>query len=322
MIKLARIILNLHPLKYLIEKSKKWVLPGFHGVPLYEVMKFFGKQLKSSGLTERASAISFNFIMSIPPSCLFLFTMIPALPFVSKKNLKSEIHILLDDLLPSKIHDHSLINFINSFIDNTRIGLISFSFVLSLFFASNAMMGVMRSFNKNYPGFIKRKGLDKRWVAIKLTASLYSLVLMCLVLLLMQSNVLKWAGIKNVVLRQIIVYGKWIFILALIFYSFAFIYRYAPSMQKRWRLITPGSIIATFLSILTTVGFSAFLNNFDRYNVLYGSIGTIIALGTLIFLNSLVILTGFELNVSINSLRAMAEQRKVEEAKDPASTAI
>ncbi len=292
------------------------MLPGLQGISLYEVIKFFRKQLKISGIIERASAISFNFIMSIPPTCLFLFTVIPALPFISKKSLKSEIHILLDDLLPSKIHDHSLVNFVNSFIDNTRIGLISFSFLLSLFFASNAMMGVMRSFNKKYIGFQKRKGLNKRWVAIKLTLVLFSLLLIYLLLLLTQGNILNWLGIKNEGMKTIILFAKWIFMLALIFYSFAFIYKYAPSMQKRWHLISPGAIIATFLSILTTIGFSIFLNNFNRYNVLYGSIGTIIASGTLIFLNSLVILVGFEFNVSVNSLRSMAEQRELEEKQN------
>ena len=89
-------------------------------------------------------------------------------------------------------------------------------------------------------------------------------------------------------------------------------------MQKRWKLVSPWAIIATTLSIIATFGFSAFLNNFDRYNVLYGSIGTIIALGTLIFINSMVILIGFEFNVSINSLTAMAELRKLEEKSAPA----
>jgi membrane protein len=321
LIKLARTILNLHPLHFLAEKSKSWMLPGLQGVPLYEVIKFFRKQLKISGIIERASAISFNFIMSIPPTCLFLFTIIPALPFISKKSLKSQIHILLDDVLPSKIHDHSLVNFVNSFIDNTPIGLISFSFLLSLFFASNAMMGVMRSFNKKYIGFQKRKGLNKRWVALKLTLVLFSLLLIYLVLLLTQGNILNRLGIKNEGIQAIILFAKWILMLALIFYSFAFIYKYAPSMEKRWHLISPGAIIATFLSILTTIGFSIFLNNFSRYNVLYGSIGTVIASGTLIFLNSLVILVGFEFNVSVNSLRSIAEKRELEEKKNASPTA-
>jgi membrane protein len=318
LIKLARIIVNLHPLRYLSDKSKKWVLPGFQEIPLYEVVKFFRKQLRVSGLTERASAISFNFIMSIPPTCLFLFTLIPNLPFIPKKSIQAQLHNLIVDMVPAKTYNQGLINFVDFFFKGSKIGILSFGFILLLFFASNAMMGVMRSFNKNYIGFEKRKGLHKRWVAIKLTAILYSLLLVCLLLLLMQSNVLKLVGVKNVVLRDAIVYGKWLFIIALIFYSFAFIYKYAPSMQKRWRLVSPGAMIATSLSILATLGFSAFLNNFDRYNVLYGSIGTIIALGTLIFLNSLVILIGFEFNVSINSLRAMAEQRKLEEKQAPA----
>lgn len=316
MIKLARIIVNLHPLRYLSNKSKKWVLPGFQGIPLYEVIKFFRKQLRVSGLTERASAISFNFIMSIPPTCLFLFTLIPNLPFVSKKGMESQLHGLINDMVPAKNYNVGLIKFVDSFFEGSKIGVLSFGFILLLFFASNAMMGVMRSFNKNYIGFEKRKGLHKRWVAIKLTAILYTLLMVCLVLLLMQSNILKnFVHVKNPVVRDAIVYGKWIFIIALIFYSFGFIYKYAPAIQKRWKLVSPGAIIATFLSILATFGFSVFLNNFDRYNVLYGSIGTIIALGTLIFLNSLVILIGFEFNVSINSLRAMAEQRKLEETQ-------
>jgi len=319
LIKLARIIVNLHPLRFLSNKSKSWVLPGFQGIPLYEVVKFFRKQLRVSGLTERASAISFNFIMSIPPTCLFLFTLIPNLPFVSKKGIKLQLHGLITDMVPATNYNTGLIKFVDSFFEGSKIGILSFGFILLLFFASNAMMGVMRSFDKNYLGFEKRKGLHKRWVAIKLTAILYSLLMVCLFLLLMQSNILKKiVGVKNVALRDAIVYGKWLFIISLIFYSFAFIYKYAPAMQKRFKLVSPGAIIATTLSIIATFGFSVFLNNFDRYNVLYGSIGTIIALGTLVFINSMVILIGFEFNVSINSLRTMAEERKLEEKKSPA----
>jgi len=311
--KLERIIFTFPPFNFFIKKSKKWILPGFEGVPLYEVIKFFRKQLGISGLTERASAISYNFIMSIPPTCLFLFTLIPNLPFVSKKGIKTQLHGLIVDIVPAKTYNKGLINFVDSFINGSKIGLISFGFILLLFFASNAMMGVMRSFNRNYIGFEKRTGLQKRWIAIKLTVLLYSLLLVCLLLLVVQSSLLNFVGIKNASVKEVILYGKWIFIIALIFYSFAFIYKYAPSTLKRWSLVSPGAIIATFLSILSTIGFSAFVTSFGRFNVLYGSIGTIIVVMILVFINSLIILIGFEFNVSIKSLRAMAEQRAREE---------
>jgi membrane protein len=311
--KLERIIFTFPPFNYFIKKSKKWILPGFEGVPLFEVIKFFRKQLGISGLTERASAISYNFIMSIPPTCLFLFTLIPNLPFVSKKGIKTQLHGLIVDIVPAKTYNRGLINFVDIFINGSKIGLISFGFILLLFFASNAMMGVMRSFNRNYIGFEKRTGLQKRWIAIKLTVLLYTLLLVCLLLLVVQSSILSFVGIKNATVKEVILYGKWVFIVALIFYSFAFIYKYAPSTLKRWSLVSPGAIIATFLSILSTIGFSAFVNNFGSFNVLYGSIGTIIVVMILVFINSLIILIGFEFNVSIKSLRAMAEQRAREE---------
>lgn len=310
MLKAQRIIFNLHPINFLIEKSKKLILPGFEGAPLYDVLRFFKKQIGISAVTERASAIAYNFIMSIPPACLFLFTLIPNLPFVSKKSLKQQVHILIDSIIPTKAHDHTILDLINSFIDNSKIGHVSSALVLSLFFASNAIMGLMRSFDRNYIGFAKRKPLQKRWVAIKLTSLLFLLFLVCILLLLSQSSVLKWLGVKNNFIKQLIVYGRWIPLLGLLFYSFAFIYRYAPSTHKRWKLISPGALFATFFSILFYLIFSSFVNAYGRYNVLYGSIGTIMVLMILVFLNSLSILIGFELNVSIKSLKAIADERK------------
>lgn len=313
MIKLARIILNLHPLKIFSERTKRLILPGFQGVPLYDVIKFFNRQVKTHGLTERASAISFNFIMSIPPTCLFLFTLIPNLPFVSKKNLKNQIHILVDSLTPTKIHDHMVLDFIYSFIDSASAGYVSFGLLLALFFASNGVMGLMRSFDRGYIGFSKRNVLQKRWTAIKLTFLLFTLFFACILLMISQSNVLTWLGIKNKFIKELIVYGRWLPIFLLLFYSFAFIYKYAPKLQKRWSLFSPGALFATLCSILFYWGFSSFVNNFDRYNILYGSLGTVIVIMILVFLNSLAILIGFELNVSINSLKAIAEKRKLEE---------
>lgn len=322
MTRLERIILTKTPLAFILQKSKHWYLPGFEGVPLYDVLKFFYKQIKTVGLTERASAIAYNFIMAVPPSFLFLFTLIPNLPFISKKSLKIQLHALVTDIVPAKGYNNNIIKFIDSFIDGNKIGLLSFGLILALFFASNAMMGLMRSFNKNYIGFEKRKGLHKRWVAIRLTTLIFGLVLGCLVLLITQGAVLKWFGVQSDFWKDFIFYVRWVVIIALVFYSIAFIYKYAPAVEKPWKLSSPGTILATFLSLLATIGFSAFVNNFGRYNALYGSIGTIIVLMSLIFINSLVLLIGFELNVSIKSLRLIAEQREAEEKNKPAAKQI
>lgn len=305
--------LIIHPIKYFIKKSKKWSPPGFYGIKLYAVLKDISKKFYLPDFTEKASAISYNFIMSVPTSCLFLFTLIPNLPFISKRGLKFQLHGLIHDIIPSSTYNRGLINFVDSFVDGSKIGLISFTFILSLFFASGAVMGLMRSFNKNHIGFEKMKGLKTRWEAIKLTMMLFGLLLACLILLLLQRSILRWLGITNESLRNLILYGKWIFIVGLIYYSFAFIYRYAPSTTKRWKLASPGATVATFLSILVTIAFTVFVNNFGRYNLLYGSIGTVMVIMIMIFLNSMVIMVGFEINLSINTLKTIAEEKKKDE---------
>ncbi|MEO5908754.1 MAG: YihY/virulence factor BrkB family protein [Ginsengibacter sp.] len=299
-----------NPLTFLIKKSKKWSPPGFQGMNLYSVLRHFLKDFNLPNYTEKASAISYNFIMSVPTSCLFLFTLIPNLPFISKRGVKYQLHALIHDIIPSKTYNAGLIQFVDSFIDGSKIGMLSFTFVLSLFFASGAVMGLMRSFNKNYVGFEKIKGLKTRLEAIKLTMILFGLLMVCLILLLLQWNILNWLGIKDLTLKNLIYYGKWIFIVSLIFYSYAFIYRYAPSTTRRWHLVSPGAVVATFLSILVTLGFTTFVNNFGRYNILYGSIGTIMVIMIMIFLNSLVILIGFEINLSINTLKTISENKQ------------
>lgn len=295
--------------RLLIRKSRQWVLPGFEGVCLYDVLGFFRNQMAITGIRERASAIAYNFIMSLPPACLFLFTFIPNLPFISKRSIKTQLHDLIMDIVPGSEYNTGLIKFVDSFFDGSKIGLISSAFILSLFFASNAIMGLMRSFNKNYVGFEIRTSLQKRWTAIKLTVLLFSLVMIGLLLLVTQNNLLNYLGIRNTIIKAIILKGKWLIITGLIYYSFAFIYKYAPATEKRWKLLTPGALVATFLSILVTLLFSIFVNNFGSYNVLYGSIGTIMVIMILIFINSLVILIGFEFNVSIKTLKANSEGR-------------
>ena len=299
----------------MLDRSKLIILPGFQGVPLYDVIRFFYRQIKVHGLSDRASAISYNFIMAIPPSLLFVFTLIPNLPFISRRTIQVQLHRLIYDIVPSRTYNREMIKFVDSFIYESRIALLSFGLLVSLFFASNAMMGLGRSFNqKNYLGFEKRLDIEERWMAIKLTMLIFALVLGYFVLLVSQGALLKLL-ISDKGWRDIIANTRWIFIILLIFFIIGFIFKYAPAVEKRWKLNSPGTIATTFLSIISTLGFSIFVNNFSNYNLLYGSIGTIMMVMALIYINAMAILIGFELNVSINSLKIIAHERQEEEKK-------
>lgn len=306
--KIGSRIANSAPAKRIVDKSKKTSLPGFRGIPLFDVVKFFFGQVRTVGIRERAASIAFNLLMAIPPSIIFLFTLIPFFPI--SKAFEENLYVLIRDVVPGEKDNSVLIGFLKDFINNPRTGLLSLGFVLSMFFSSNAIMGIQRSFDKKYLGFKKRTGLQKRLAALKITSILFVLVLASILLLAGQSAVLKWLGIENKTVREIIVNARWVIIVLLFFASISYIYRHAPAVERKWRMINPGSILATVLMLILTLGFSWWVSRFGNYNELYGSIGTILILMLLIYFNSIILLIGFELNVSISSLKKIADERK------------
>lgn len=301
-------IVNSFPVRWLVSLSKKIRPPGFYGIPLYDVISFFYKQVRRVGLTERTSAISFNFIMALPPMMIFLCTLIPYLPI--SKEFTDQLHNLIRDIIPGENNNKALIDFVDDFLSNERYGLLSLGFLLALYYSSNAMVGIMRAFDKNYIGFRKRTFWETRKIALQLTLILFLLVIVSLLLLIMQGAVLKkWIGIESAFVRNIILNARWIIVIFLFLSSISFIYRHAPFIHKRWKLINPGSVLATTLMLFFIFLFSFWVNHFSNYNKLYGSIGTLLILMLLIYFNSLVLLIGFELNVSINSLKHEADER-------------
>ena len=305
--RLKRKFLVSTPVSFLIRRSKFVFLPGFKGIPLFDVVRFFFSQARAVGFTERASAIAFNFTMAIPPSIIFLFTLIPYIP-ISDQFVR-QMFELIRDVVPGQENNQGIIGFLRDILQKPRTGLLSAGFLLATFFSSNAVMGIMRSFDKNYVGFIKRKGLQQRWVALRLTLLLFVLFFASILALIMQGAVLRWLGVQNSTVITIVHNFRWVVIVLLFFLAISLIYRYAPAVHKRWRFVNPGSILATFLMILFTGAFSYYVSNFSNYNELYGSISTVLIIMLLIFFNSLVLLIGFELNVSINSLKHEVDER-------------
>jgi membrane protein len=159
----------------------------------------------------------------------------------------------------------------------------------------------------------KRNFLQLRWDAIKLTMLIVLLVFATIFILLTQTIVMNWVldriHLKDYFSDLILNIIQILIIFLLIFVAIGMIYRYAPNVQKKWKVRSPGAILATILVMAFTYLFSYWVNNIASYNKVYGSLGSILILMFLVFVNSLVLLIGFELNVSINSLKSIAAKR-------------
>jgi membrane protein len=310
MIRPGNIIRNNPLYRFVSDRTKKIFLPGFEGASLYDVAVFFRKQVRKVGLNDRAGAISFSFLMAIPAATIFICTLIPYLP-VSKK-LTTQLLMLTREITPNQNTYRLVSDFLNDFLNKPRGGLLSFGFLVALFYASNAMLGLMRSFNKSLAHSTPRNFLQNRLIAIRLTLVLVLLIIGSIIILVTQDELLRFIfrelHIRSRSMRGVFKTLRWVVIIPLFYFTIAFIYRHAPAVKEKWRLYSPGTLLATVLMILSTFAFSFWVNKFGAYNKIYGSIGTIMILMILIYINSLVLLIGYELNVSIHSLKRKVDR--------------
>lgn len=316
MIKLERLIIQSKPITFVRERSKEFTLPGFEGLSLYEVFHAFWRQIQMEGLNVRAAAISFNLIMAIPAATIFLCTLVPYLP--GSKQFYIQLMQFVSDVTPNQETRTFMLQFLNDFFNKPGTGLLSIGFVLAVFYSSNAMMGIIRTFDRSLIEKRKTNFIKKRLRAISLIIIVILFFVGTVLITLGQGvlfkNIMQWLNIHNESLQWWIKNFRWVFIFLLFVYSIAFVYKYAPTYKVRSRLLTPGAFLAAFLMIITTTVFSYWAQNISNYNKFYGPIGTILILMLLIFLNSLMLLVGFELNVSITHLR---RQKHKHDAKPP-----
>jgi membrane protein len=288
----------------LVEISKKLVIPGFDGLPLYDVISFFVTGVRKSSLTTRASALAFNFFLAIFPGLIFLFTLIPYIPI---ENFQDQLLHLMADILPANAFE-SLKMTIEDLVTRQRGGLLSFGFILAMYFATNGFSSMITAFNNSYYVAESRSALMQFLVSISLVFIVTILVLIAIALIIFSGITLTFLSDKGILQDSfsifLIVAGKWIVVVSLLFFSFSFIYYIAPSKKSQYRFISAGSTLATILSIFTSLGFAYYVNNFGQYNKLYGSIGTIIVILLWIQFNSFILLIGFELNASIKNAKS------------------
>jgi membrane protein len=277
---------NLHP----------W---GFEGLTLYEVAIFFGRGLTRVGLRHRAAAMAYNFFIALFPSIIFLFTLIPFIPI---ENFQSTLLLAIKSVLPASAFV-TIQDTITEIILNQNSKLLSFGFLAALYFSTAGIDAMMDAFNKSIHVKEKRRPWKQQLVGV-------SLVLMLTLALLLGIGIIIGTQIaidlifQNETAHQIwLNILQWLIVAGLFMFIIAIFYRFGPSQRMHKHFISPGVVLATMLMILTSLLFAWYVNNFGRYNALYGSIGSIIVVLIWIYYNSMMLVIGFELDAGIEGAR-------------------
>jgi membrane protein len=285
--------------KRLVRWSKQIKFPGTQGLSAYEVISYFIRGLSKGSLNIRATSIAFHFLLALGPAIVFLLGLIPYLPI---RNFQQGLMDILMEVIPKNSYVA-----LEILLKVKHNGLQIFGFLVTVFFVQKGINGILEAFNATYHTIETRQWIDRRLIAVGLFGILFVLVTLAAILLFFSNLGIRYLYLHGIIMDYgnylLLQLGKWIVILTLTFLAISFLYYLAPSRKTKWRFLTPGSILATLLSILTSIGFSYFVNHFAPFNKFFGPIGTLIAVMLWMNFNALALLAGFELNASIRNAR-------------------
>jgi membrane protein len=193
------------------------------------------------------------------------------------------------------------------------IALLVVAVILSLWAASSVIKSLIDGFNAAYR--VPRNRSILAHSAIGMMLAMLSLV----PLFLATSLILFGGAVEDAVQKLIKVdpalhpfAGGWELFWRMVRYLVAFaatasltaiLYFYGPYRKQRWTRVWPGAILATILWLLATLGFGWYVRNITNYNVLYGSVGTLMALLIWMYLIAAIALFGCEVNAENERLR-------------------
>jgi membrane protein len=281
-------------------QREKKSFPGFGGTSFMEVSNVFFGGIRKGSITTRASSIAFLIFLASLPSIIFFFSLIPFLPVL---NFRRELLDIIRMLLPSNASE-SITNNIDIILVK-RKGIPIMGFAIAIYFAVNAMMGVIDALNSTIHAIETRKIIEKIRVAVVLVFVMFILIVASVTLVVLEkifTQHLVSAGILHISLfRDLLIITRWLIIAALIFCGISSIYYLGPAKRNHWKFVSTGSWVATILTLLASFGFSFFVNHYAPFNKIYGSIGTIMAILIWMNFNSIALLLGFELNASISN---------------------
>ena len=279
---------------------------GFAGLSLYDVAIFFWKGLMEGAITTRASSLAFNFFLAFFPSIIVFFTLIPYIPI---EGLQETLMELLAVVLPPSTNEITFTT-LDDIINNPRGGLLSLGFILALYFSTNGINSLIEAFNSSYHIREIRPLIQQRILSLGLTLLLSVMLIIAIGLIIFGTVVVNYLVENSIITSSaadLIIYGKWMVMLAMLFFGISILFHLGPALKSKWKLFTPGSIFTTIFIIITSIGFNYYINNFSQYNKIYGSIGTLMIILLWMYFNSIILLTGFELNASISNAKQKSE---------------
>lgn len=272
-------------------KKKKWTIGKTIKILIY---RFF-----DDGVLALSSQLAYGLIISVFPFLMFLINLVGFLPVQSE-----DVLIGMKQMLPQNAY-LLLHNTVVEIVDTQNGNLLSLSLIITIWAASAGFRAVIRGLNKAYDVEEHRSFIRVLFITIISTFGLALILIMSIIFLVfgraIGQKILFQLGFSYEFKRIWNIF-RYVVMLSTTTFIFATLYYYTPSRRLKWREVFPGAIFATIAWIIVSIGFSFYVDNFNNYSRLYGSIGAVIVFLVWLYLTSIIIIMGGEIN-AVNALK-------------------
>ena len=275
-------------------------IPGYGSFSFYDLIEIYVAGIVKGALSSRAGSISFSFFMALFPFLLFILNLIAFIPI---ENFDAVLFNFIELILPQESQSF-FTEIFNDIRQKQRAGLLSSVFVLSIILTANGVSSIFSCFEGSYHVALSRSFI-RQYLYSMMVGVLLALLLLLGVMALLFFEIFILSNLDRLIPSEInwIRIGQLFFYAILIYISVAILYYFGTIEGKKTHFFSPGALMSCLLILLTTYLFGIYIENFSRYNQLYGSIGALLIFLFYIWLNSSLLLLGFELNATLNQLK-------------------
>lgn len=273
------------------------------GISLWQMFQIYISGIFKDKIGRKAAAISWSFTMSLFPFILFLLSVLPYMPLYDELEFYI-FNVLMHNVFPSGSMENDVRGYIQDNIIPNMKGISNLTIVLALIFATNGTFSLINGFNENSEE--KLSDVKEFILSFFITIGFITIVFLTLfgvyyvevkMKLFKPAYDIPWLVDNLSSIIGFVSFPLFYFILLTLFYWLGTV------KIARFRQAIPGAILTTILFLVTTYIFAIYVKNIARYNVLYGSIGTMILLMVWVNVNVYLLLFGNELNLAIRKLR-------------------
>tara|TARA_B100001287_G_scaffold57524_1_gene45853 strand:+ start:450 stop:1355 length:906 start_codon:yes stop_codon:yes gene_type:complete len=276
-------------------------LPSFEGITLLHLFQFFKEVFSEGNFAIRSAAVSFHFFVAIFPTLIFLLSLIPYFPIVG---IHEKILLMAENMMPTTIYG-VFENTVNELFTRKHNTLLSVGFLLSLYYASSGVNTLLTAFSQSYQLKLKNNYLKQQLLSLAIFVVIILISITAAAVSIVSEQIHSYMGSigSSVLIKFIFGLFHYLLELTMVLTAIGILFHFGNPNSKKFKLLNVGSLFSTLVILMATWGLSIYFSNFNVYNKIYGSIGSLLIALVWINVVSYVLIIGFELYTKTGTLK-------------------